>query len=140
MPIKSSQFLSFWRIFLFAGLFFSACISNPYDQPAVDNTKNLRNRTTELMNKGAEAYTQHSAAIDVLLTDLKKAQDQAASKPKNVEVAKAWEALNNEVVGPFFAKWQRDANLNPVFITQSVQITESSFNAILRAEEEKPKK
>ncbi|MDX2135379.1 MAG: hypothetical protein SFV52_11340 [Saprospiraceae bacterium] len=92
------------------------------------------------MNRGTEAYTQHSAAIDVLLTDLKKTQDQAASSPKNVEVAKSWEALNNEVVGPFFAKWQRDATLNPVFITQSVQITESSFNAILRAEEEKPKK
>ncbi len=140
MMLKSSSFLSRWRVLLFAGLFLAACISNPYDESAVQNTNNLRTRTTELMNRGVEPYTQHSAAIDVLLTDLKKTQDQAAANPKNAEVAKSWEALNNEVVGPYFAKWQRDGMLNPVFITQSVQITESSFNAILRAEEAKPKK
>ena len=128
----------FVGIMLLAGaLLFTHACSPTFNQVGYDNVVNLQSRVSTLMAKGVNPYTQHAGEIDILLTDVQKAQDHAASISKNENIAGAWSALNNEIIRPFFSKWQRDGALNPLFINESIKISDSSFEAMRKAEEAK---
>jgi|GEM_PF-863698 len=118
-------------------LFFTQACSPTFNQTGFDNVVTLQPRVSALMAKGVNPYAQHAAEIDILLTDMQKAQDHASTINKNENVAGAWNALNSEIIRPFFSKWQRDGALNPLFINESIKISDSSFEAMRKAEEAK---
>ncbi|MFZ4634638.1 MAG: hypothetical protein ACOYNO_10570 [Saprospiraceae bacterium] len=126
------------RIMILSGglLFVQAC-SPAFNQAGFDNVVTLQPRVSALMGKAVNPYAQHTAEVDQLLADVLKAQDHAASINKNENIAGAWNALNNEVIRPFFSKWQRDGALNPLFINESIKISDNSFEAMRKAEEAK---
>jgi hypothetical protein len=137
--IKVADTITRWVsiMMLSGGLLFTQACSPAFNQAGYDNVVALQPRVNLLMAKGVNPYAQHAGEVDQLLTDVQKAQDHATSINKNENIAGAWNAINNEIIRPFFSKWQRDGALNPLFINESIKISDSSFEAMRKAEEAK---
>jgi hypothetical protein len=122
-----------------AVLAFASC-SAAFDKVGYEQATNLKTAVLSLMDQASKPYAAHGVEVERVRTELKKSEERAALIKNNKEVAAAWRELNNQVVGPFFSKWQRDNALNPVLVQESVRICSNSFDAILRAEEAKKKR
>lgn len=116
----------------------SSCVA-AYDAASVENLTNISTKLPKLMEKATEAYSKHEPAATSILSDIGKAATHAASLKKNKEVAESWKILQNDLVGPFFARWKESGKLDKDFIKEATMQVTKSLDAIKRAESAKKK-
>ncbi len=128
--------------FLLVILLFPACtpLIGPHSPRAYENATSLKVETLALMEKAKEPFDKHSAAIEALQLELKKAHEYVRGVPGNSLSARQWQLLideNGALLGKFIRRWRERSTLGEVFITEFKGIVSDAFDEIICLEANK---
>ena len=130
-------------LFVAALLWLSSCATiSVFDQYAYAQTTALKVDALNLMDKATATYASQEEAIKAVTTQIEKAYEYEAHRPKNAITLKMWQILKNperNLFGGFVKRWKSESTLNAAFVTEArIQVAEA-FDMIVELESQKIK-
>jgi hypothetical protein len=113
-----------------------------FNQRGYEQATSLKVDSLALMDKAAEPYLNHKAAVERLKLDIEKAYEYAKGREKNEEATKQWEIIKNPERNSLFGflkRWEDKTTLSPKFIEEAKILVAEGFDAVIGLESGKLK-
>jgi len=121
-----------------ASLIQSSCVTTaPYDQYVYKESTSLKVDALKLMDKAEKPYNTQEKEIDKLTDQLDKLYEYELHRKKNQLRIQMWELLRNpekNLLGGFLARWKKEGQLSPGFITEAKIIVGKAFDQLAELE------
>ena len=127
-------------LLLFVSLIFSSCVSL-YDHFTLTETVATKVQVESLLNSATTPYSDNTAAVNALKTQMQKMLVYEQTKDKNVVTTKMWELMTREgsTINSFLTTWESQGTMSAPFIEEfRPQITEM-FDLMIDFESKKDK-
>jgi len=129
-----SRFLLFFFAFLVFGC---SPIMASFDQASYSQVTSLKVDVLALMDKGTNDYSSEAADITAVQTEMNKAIEYDAHRPKNNITNEMWHLMSDtsgHLWGGFLKQWKKERTLGKAYIADKKVQIDSSFNKIANLE------
>jgi hypothetical protein len=128
---------------IFALLLCNSCQSlnvASFDPYSFEKTIELKNKTTQLLERSTETYANNSKVVESLLQELQTHYDYENSKANNHITIALWERMTNKetsFIRSYFGLWKTKEKLSTDFINEAIKQTNEAFDKIITLETKK---